>query len=86
MITILTIGAVFVLLYLPVIGYVYGRQGRWFGAAGWAVLMGSILLALGGAGDSFAWAGLLWAFVAGSGLLMIVLDLAETRRRRGRGG
>jgi hypothetical protein len=80
--TSIVIALLFVLLYLPTIGYVYGRQRRWFGAAGWSVLMAGMLLALGGAGDAFAWAGLLWAFVAGTGLVMIALDLAETRRRR----
>ena len=78
--TSLVIGALFVLLYLPAIGYVYGRQRRWFGAAGWAVLMAGVLLVLGGAGDAFAWAALLWLFVAGAGLIMIAIDVAETRR------
>jgi hypothetical protein len=78
----LVIGALFVLLYLPTIGYAYGRQGRWFGAVGWGVLMGGLLLTLGGAGDAFAWAGLFWSFVAGAGLIMILIDLAETRWRR----
>lgn len=82
--TSLLIGGLFVLVYLPVIGFVYGRQHRWFGAAGWGVLMAGILLALGGAGDAFAWAGLLWMFLAGAGIVMIAIDVAEVRKLRRR--
>lgn len=77
--TTLVIGALFALLYLPAIGYVYGRQGRWFGAAGWATVMAGVLLVLGGAGDAFAWAGLLWLLVAGVGIVMIVIDVVDMR-------
>ena len=80
--TSLAIGALFVLLYLPAIGYVYGRQRRWFGLAGWALLMAGVLLVLGGAGDTFAWAALVWLFVAGVGLVMIAIDVVEMRRGR----
>ena len=34
---------------------VYGRQRRWSGAFGWPLLVGGAALALGGAGDWFAW-------------------------------
>jgi hypothetical protein len=71
---------VYGLLYLPLIGWAYGRRRRWLGAAGWAVLMGGLLLAFGGAGDWFAWAGLLWAFCAAAGGLLIVMDVVESRR------
>lgn len=73
--------AVFALGYLAVVGWAYGRRGRWFGAAGWAVLMAGLLLALGGGGDLFAWAGLLWSMLALFGLLIVAIDIAETRRR-----
>jgi hypothetical protein len=73
---------VYVLLYLPLLGYLYGRQRRWAGLLGWALLVGGLLLALGGAGDAFAWAGLLWTFVSASGGILIAMDLVEARYRR----
>lgn len=78
----LALAIIYVAVYLPLIGYAYGRQRRWLGAGGWALLMGGVLLATAGGGKLFAWAGLLWASVAAFGGLMIVMDVAETRRRR----
>jgi hypothetical protein len=72
--------AVYALLYLPLTGYLYGRQRRWLGMFGWDLLVLGLLLAFGGGGDAFAWAGLLWATVAAAGLLMITADVVETRR------
>ena len=71
----------FALLYLPLTGYLYGRQRRWIGMLGWDLLVLGLLLAFGGAGDAFAWAGLLWSAVAAAGLLLIVTDVFEMRRR-----
>jgi hypothetical protein len=71
----------YALLYLPLTGYLYGRQRRWLGMLGWDLLVLGLLLAFGGAGDAFAWAGLLWSFVAAAGLLLIVMDVFEMRRR-----
>jgi hypothetical protein len=65
---------------------VYGRQRRWSGAFGWPLLVGGAALALGGAGDWFAWGGLLWSCVAAFGLLLIGSDVYLTRLRRGRAG
>ncbi|HUG15106.1 MAG TPA: hypothetical protein VMM78_08805 [Thermomicrobiales bacterium] len=79
----LLLAIMYVGLCLPLIGYAYGRQRRWLGAAGWALLMGGLLLAFGGGGDLFAWAGLLWSSLAAFGGLMVVMDVAEARRRRG---
>ncbi len=73
----------YVVLYLPLTAYLYGRQRRWIGMVGWDVLVLGLLLAFGGAGDAFAWAGLLWSAVAAAGLLLIVSDIFEMRRRRG---
>lgn len=73
---------IYAVIYLPLIGYVYGRQGRWLGVGGWALLMAGVLLATGGGGDLFPWAGLLWASVAAFGGLMIVMDVLEVRKRR----
>lgn len=73
--------AVYALLYLPLTGYLYGRQHRWFGMLGWDLLVLGLLLAFGGAGDAFAWAGLLWSAVAAAGALLIVTDVVELRRR-----
>jgi hypothetical protein len=64
------------------IAYAYGRQRRWLGAGGWALLMGGMLLAIAGGGGLFPWAGLLWATVAAFGGLMIVMDVVEARKRR----
>jgi len=71
----------YAVLYLPLTTYLYGRQRRWTGMIGWDLLVLGLLLAFGGAGDAFAWAGLLWAFIAASGLLLIVMDVFEMRRR-----
>lgn len=73
---------IYTVIYLPLIGSVYGRQGRWLGAAGWSLLMGGVLLATGGGGGLFPWAGLLWATVAAFGALVIVMDVLEVRKRQ----
>lgn len=62
----------------------YGRQRRWSAAIGWPLLVGGALLATGGAGDWFPWAGLLWSFVAAFGLLLVGSDVYLTRSRRRR--
>ncbi len=69
------------LFYLPLTGYLYGRQRRWAGMLGWDLLVLGLLLAFGGAGDAFAWAALLWTGVAATGLLLILIDVVEMRRR-----
>lgn len=74
------LGAVYVLGYLPLLAWLYGRRRRWHGLAGWALLVGGLLLAFGGAGDAFAWAGLLWSFLAAFGLLLIAMDVYAQRR------
>jgi hypothetical protein len=74
------LAALYLLVYLPLIGWAYGRQRRWHGLAGWALLVGGLLLAFGGAGDAFAWAGLLWSFLAAFGALLIAMDLYAARR------
>ena len=51
---------------------------------GWDLFVLGLLLAFGGAGDAFAWAGLLWSALAAAGLLLIVMDVFELRRRRQR--
>jgi hypothetical protein len=66
--------------YVPLTAYLYGRQRRWLGMLGWDVLVLGLLLAFGGAGDAFAWAGLLWSAIAAAGVLLIVMDLFEMRR------
>ncbi len=73
----------YALFYLPLTGYLYGRNRRWFGMVGWDLFVLGLLLAFGGAGDAFAWAGLLWSAIAAAGLLLIVTDVVELRRRRG---
>jgi hypothetical protein len=80
--TTLLVGAYIV--YAAALLLVYGRQRRWSGAFGWPLLVGGAALALGGAGDWFAWGGLLWSCVAAFGLLLIVSDVYLTRVRRGR--
>jgi hypothetical protein len=72
----------FVVFYVPLVGWMYGRQGRWIGAAGWVLITGGLLLAFGGGGDLFPWAGLLWAFVALFGVLLLAMDIAILRQRR----
>lgn len=61
---------------------VYGRQGRWNGAAGWMLTLGGqIFLALGG-GELFAWAGLTGLVVSGMGVLLIIIDIVQVRHSR----
>jgi hypothetical protein len=71
----------YAVLYLPLTAYLYGRQRRWLGMLGWDLLVLGLLLAFGGAGDAFAWAGLLWTFIAAAGVLLLVMDVFEMRRR-----
>jgi uncharacterized membrane protein len=78
----LLVALVTLALYIPLIGYLYGRQRRWLGGAGWILLTGGLLIAFSGGGELFPWAGLFWAFVAAFGALMIIMELAERRRRR----
>jgi hypothetical protein len=73
------LAAAYLLGYLPLLVWVYGRRRRWHGMAGWALLVGGVLLAFGGAGDAFAWAGLLWSFLAAFGLLLIAMDVLHQR-------
>ena len=73
--------ALYALLYLPLTAYLYGRQRRWLGMLGWDLLVLGLLLAFGGAGDAFAWAGLLWSAVAAAGILLIATDVVALRRR-----
>jgi hypothetical protein len=73
--------AAWALFYLPLTAYLYGRQRRWSGMLGWDLFVLGLLLAFGGAGDAFAWAGLLWSAIAAAGLLLIVTDVVEMRRR-----
>lgn len=74
--------ALFFVAYLALIAWLYGRQQRWFGATGWGLLLGGSLLAFGGGGDLFPWAGLLWAFVALGGMLCLGVDIFALRQRR----
>ena len=66
---------------IPFIGYFYGRQGRWIGAAGWFLLLGGQVMLQAGAGDWFAWGGLLWLGVSAFGFLLVIMDTVENRRR-----
>lgn len=73
----------FVLVIVPLIGYFYGRQRRWTGAAGWLLLLGSQVLLQAGAGEWFAWGGLLWLGVSGVGLILIVIDMFTSYKSLG---
>lgn len=66
--------------YLGLVSYLYGRQRRWLGLLGWATFMIGMLLAFGGAGDTFPWAGLLWSVIGLFGLVMVAVDVAAVRR------
>jgi hypothetical protein len=73
------LGAIYLFIYLPLVGWLYGRQRRWYGLAGWALVMGGLLLAFGGAGDRFAWGGLFWLFIAAFGVLLLAMDYFRVR-------
>ena len=73
----------FVLLIVPLIGYFYGRQGRWTGAAGWFLLLGGQVVLQAGGGEWFAWGGLLWLGVSGFGLVLVVMDMFTNQRDYG---
>lgn len=74
--------ALFLIVYLPLVAWLYGRQQRWIGAVGWLLITGGLLLAFGGAGDLFPWAGLVWAFVSLVGVLLLAMDVVTLRQRR----
>ncbi len=76
------LGILFVVFYVPLVVWLYGRRGRWTAAAGWLLLMGGALLLLGGGGDAFPWAGLLWTVVASFGVLLLAMDIATLHQRR----
>lgn len=68
------------LVFVPLIGYAYGRQRRWAGMLGWWLLIGGqLFLAIGG-GGLFPWAGLSGFFVSAGGILLILADLVRVRR------
>ena len=76
------LGGLFVVFYVPLVLWLYGRRGRWTAAAGWLLVTGGALLLLGGGGDAFAWAGLLWTAVVAFGVLLLVMDIVTLRQRR----
>jgi hypothetical protein len=78
----LIIGVLFLVVYVPLVVWLYGRRGRWTAASGWLLLMGGALLVLGGEGDAFPWAGLLWTGVATFGVLLLAMDRVALRKRR----
>lgn len=71
----------FVVVIGPLIGYFYGRQGRWTGAAGWFLLLGGQVLLQAGAGDWFAWGGLLWLTASAFGFMLVITDIFANQRR-----
>jgi prepilin signal peptidase PulO-like enzyme (type II secretory pathway) len=73
----------FVLVIVPLIGYFYGQQRRWTGAAGWFLLLGGQVMLQAGAGEWFAWAGLFWLGVSAFGLVLVVLDMFTSQRTFG---
>lgn len=75
-------GVLFVVFYMPLVLWLYGRRGRWTAGVGWLLVTGGALLLFGGAGDAFPWAGLLWSAVIAFGLLMLAMDIAMSRQRR----
>ena len=73
----------FVVVIIPLIGYFYGRQRRWTGAGGWFLLLGGQVMLQAGAGEWFAWGGLLWLAVSGFGLVLVVIDMFTSYRSLG---
>jgi hypothetical protein len=72
----------FLVLYALFVGAVYGRQRRWWGVAGWILLVAGIVALSAGLGDSFAWGGLAFIGVSAVGVLCIALDVAGRRQER----
>lgn len=79
------------LLFIPVsllcaaaVLYRYHLAGRLAAGAGWTAM----ILAIGGFGSglagSFAWSGLIFLFVGGCGLIVVLQDAAIRRRSRRR--
>lgn len=73
----------FVLLIVPLLGYFYGRQRRWTGAAGWFLLLGGQVVLQAGGGGWFAWGGLFWLAVSAFGMIPVVMDMFQNRRDYG---
>lgn len=69
----------FVVVIVPLIGYFYGRQGRWTGAAGWFFLLGGQVVMQAGGGEWFAWGGLLWLAVSAFGFILVIMDMFANR-------
>lgn len=73
---------VFLLLYVPIVGYLYGRQGRWSGAAGWSLFVAGVAGFGVGLSRALAWGGLLFGALGAMGLLLIIIDIAARPRRQ----
>lgn len=74
--------AIFLLLYIPIITYLYGRLGRWWGAAGWILIVAGIAAFGTGVSQSFTWGGLTFGFVVAVGGLLLLIDVSPRLRRR----
>lgn len=75
----------YLFVVVPLLGYIYGRHGRWRGGAGWILLVGGQVFLAIGAGELFAWGGLFGFFISGCGILLIVSDIYTIYRSQRRG-
>lgn len=73
---------IFLILYVPLVTFLYGRQGRWSGALGWSLFVAGVAGLAVGAAARFPWGGLALSAAAAMGLLLVLLDLAARPRRR----
>lgn len=72
----------FLVLYLPIVGYLYGRQGRWAGAAGWSLLVAAVAGFGTGVSQAFPWGGLAFVAVGLFGLMLVAFDMVVWSRKR----
>lgn len=73
---------VFLALYVPCVSYLYGRQGRWAGAAGWSLLVAGIAGFGTGVSRAFSWGGLAFLALALGGAILVGVDLITRGRAR----
>lgn len=69
----------FLVVIVPLIGYLYGRQRRWISAGGWLLMLGGQVVLMIGGGEWFAWGGLVWLTVSAFGIILVIVDLVTHR-------
>lgn len=70
------------IVYEVLILYLYGQRRRWYGFAGWSLLVGAAMGFTFGLASAFPWGGLAFLGVTVVGFLLVVYDVGARGRRR----